>query len=108
MATCGSTTPIWAAKRLQSRPKPGPNGRGAANNIPFVGAVETVGGKLVYMQLRRVSGFTKEAIETYANANIEPDSWLVSDGPACFPGVPEAGLNHIPIPTGRGIRSSRG
>lgn len=82
--------------------KPGKNGRGAANKIPFVVAVETVRGKPVHMQLRRVPGFSKEAIETYAAANIKPGSWVVSDGLGCFRGVAEAGVNHIPIVTGGG------
>jgi ribosomal protein L37AE/L43A len=82
--------------------KPGKTGRGAANKIPFVIAVETVRGKPVHMQLRRVPGFTKDAIEVYAAANIEPGCWVVSDGLGCFPGVTDAGMRHMPIVTGGG------
>lgn len=82
--------------------KPGKNGRGAANKIPFVVAVETVRGKPVHMQLRRVPGFSKDAIQTYVTANIKPGSWVVSDGLGCFLGVLDAGMKHMPIITGSG------
>jgi ribosomal protein L37AE/L43A len=81
---------------------PGKTGRGAANKIPFVVAVETVRGKPVHMQLRRVPSFTKEAIAAYASANIESGSWLISDGLGCFRGATDAGMKHMPIVTGRG------
>jgi ribosomal protein L37AE/L43A len=82
--------------------KPGKNGRGAANKIPFVVAVETVRGKPVHIQLRRVPGFSKDAIQTYVTANIKPGSWVVSDGLGCFLGLAEAGMRHVPIVTGGG------
>ncbi len=82
--------------------KPGKAGRGAANKIPFVVAVATRKGKAVYTQLRRVAGFTKEAIKTYAEANIVRGSWVVSDGLGCFLGLAEAGMRHVPIVTGGG------
>lgn len=82
--------------------KPGKTGRGAANKIPFVIAVETREGKPVHMQLRRVPGFSKEAIEAYAAANIRRGSWVLSDGLRCFLGVADAGMKHMPIVTGGG------
>jgi ISXO2-like transposase domain len=82
--------------------KPGKSGRGAEGKLPFVIAVATRDGRPVHMQLRRVSGFTQEAIQAYAAANIEPGSWVVSDGLNCFPGVKEAGMKHWPIVTGGG------
>jgi ribosomal protein L37AE/L43A len=82
--------------------KPGKAGRGAANKIPFVVAVATRDGKPTYTQLRRVPGFTKEAIRDYAAANIERGSWVFSDGLGCFLGLAEAGMRHVPIPTGSG------
>ena len=42
--------------------KRGKKGRGAANKIPFVIAVETHEGKPAHMQLRRVPGFTQKAL----------------------------------------------
>ena len=82
--------------------KPGKSGRGAEGKLPFVIAVETRDGKPIHMQLRRVPGFTKEALEAYATANIEPGSWIISDGLNCFPGVKGAGVKHLPIVTGGG------
>ncbi len=50
--------------------KPGKTGRGAGNKDPFVIAVATRDGRPIYMQLRRVAAFTKDAIRNYAKANI--------------------------------------
>ncbi len=82
--------------------KPGKAGRGAKGKIPFVVAVATRDGKPVQAQIRLVSGFTKEAIQEYASANIARGSWAVSDGLGCFPGLSDARLRHIPIVTGSG------
>ncbi len=86
----------------EAREKPGKAGRGAEGKIPFVVAVATRKGKAVYTQLRRVVGFTKEAIKSYAEANIVRGSWVVSDGLGCFLGLAAAGMRHVPIVTGGG------
>ena len=77
--------------------KPGKTGRGAGNKVPFVIAIATREGKPVFMQLRRVAGFTKEAIRDYAAANIESGSWVLSDGLGCFLGLKQAGMRHLSI-----------
>ena len=82
--------------------KAGKVGRGAANKVPFVIAVETRDGKPIHTQLRCVAGFTKEAIKDYASANIVPGTRVLSDGLACFGGVVEAGMRHTAIVTGGG------
>jgi ribosomal protein L37AE/L43A len=82
--------------------KPGKRGRGAANKIPFVIAVETRKDKPVYTQLRCVSGFTSQEIKTYAGANIEAGACVASDGLACVAAVTEAGMKHRPVITGSG------
>ena len=82
--------------------KPGKAGRGAEGKIPFVVAVATRDGKPIHAQVRLVPGFTKEAIQDYASANIARGSLAVSDGLGCFPGLADAGLRHIPIVTGGG------
>ena len=86
--------------------KPGKTGRGAGNKTPFVAAVATREGRPVYMQLRRLAGFTKEAIRDYACANIMPGSRVVSDGLGCFLGLEQAGMDHLPVVTGGGRRAS--
>jgi hypothetical protein len=82
--------------------KAGKGGRGAANKVPFVIAVETRDGKPIHTQLRCVPGFTKEAIKSYAMANIAPGTHVLSDGLACFGGLAEAGMKHKAIITGGG------
>jgi ribosomal protein L37AE/L43A len=82
--------------------KPGKPGRGAANKTPFVIAIETRENKPVHAQLRRVPGFTRAAIKSYAAANIAAGSRVTSDGLACFAAVTEAGMAHRAIVTGSG------
>ena len=82
--------------------RPGKNGRGAANKTPFVVAVAVRDGKPTYTQVRRVAGFSKEAIRDYAKANIAPGSIVVSDGLGCFLGLAEAGMRHLAVVTGGG------
>ena len=86
--------------------RPGKPGRGAANKTPFVIAVETQDNRPIYAQLRRVPGFTSEAIKTYAAASIAPGSRVTSDGLACFAAVTEAGMEHWAIITGSGRPST--
>ena len=82
--------------------KPGKSGRGAVGKIPFLIAVATRDGKPIHMQLRVVSGFTKDAVKDFAAASIAPGSRVVSDGLACFNGIADAGMIHTPVVTGRG------
>ena len=77
--------------------KPGKTGRGAGNKVPFVIAVATREGKPVFMQLRRLAAFTKEAIKDYAAANLVSGSWVLSDGLGCFLGLKEAGMRHLSV-----------
>jgi ribosomal protein L37AE/L43A len=82
--------------------KAGKSGRGAEGKLPFVIAVETREGKPIHTQLRRVPDFTQKSLEAYAAANLEPGSWVISDGLSCFPGVKDAGMKHLPVVTGKG------
>ena len=86
----------------QGGEKAGKTGRGAANKLPFVAAVATRDGRPIYMQLRCLPGFTKDAIEAYARANIAPGSRVLSDGLKCFKGIVAAGLTHVIKITGGG------
>lgn len=81
---------------------PGKSGRGAPGKIPFVIAVETRDTKPFYTHVRRVRAFDKVAIKAYAEASIEPGSWVHSDGLGCFNGLAEAGMKHVPVVTGSG------
>lgn len=82
--------------------KLGKSGRGAANKLPFVIAVETRDGRPIHTQLRRVAAFTKEALRDYAKASIAAGSRVISDGLACFLGLAEAGMKHVAVVTGGG------
>ena len=86
----------------QGGEKAGKRGRGAANKLPFVVAVQTREGRPIYTQLRCIPGFTKEAIKDYAVANIASGARVLSDGLACFNGFAEAGLEHTARVTGGG------
>lgn len=86
--------------------RPGKRGRGAAGKVPFVAAVETRDdGRPLYVQLRRVSGFTQAAIKRYARAAIAPASHIVSDGLACFRVFDQSIYTHERIITGSGRAS---
>ena len=82
--------------------KPGKRGRGADGKAPFVAAVATREGRPLFVHVRRVPGFTSEAIRTYAEANLDPKAHVFSDGLSCFNGVDEAGIRHTVIITGGG------
>ena len=86
----------------QGGEKAGKPGRGAANKLPFVIAVQTDEGRPIYTQLRVVPGFTKEAIKDYAVMNIAAGARVLTDGLACFNGFADAGLKHSPVITGGG------
>ena len=86
----------------QGGEKAGKRGRGAANKLPFVVAVQTEKGRPIYTQLRCIPSFTKEAVRDYAVANITPGTKVLSDGLACFNGLDDAGLKHTRRVTGSG------
>lgn len=86
----------------------GKRGRGAPGKTPFVAAVETTPeGKPVRLKLRRVAGFTGQAVSRFARRSLEPTCAVVSDGLACFSHVTDAGCAHQAIHTGSGSRAVR-
>jgi hypothetical protein len=86
----------------QGGEKPGKRGRGAGNKTPFVVAVQTRDGRPIYIQMRCVAAFTKEAVKDYAARSIEPGSRVLSDGLGCFNGLADAGMKHVVKITGGG------
>lgn len=79
----------------------GKPGRGSENKTPFVAAVSVNDqGRPLFVKLNRVSGFTSEAIKTWAQAHLAPQTVVVSDGLACFAAVTAAGCSHAPIVVG--------
>ena len=86
----------------------GKRGRGAAGKTPFVAAVETTpDGKPVRLKLRRVAGFTGQAISRFALRSLDHACTIVSDGLKCFTRVSDAGCEHQPIRTGSGPSAAR-
>ncbi|MDX5929808.1 IS1595 family transposase [Acidiphilium acidophilum] len=86
----------------------GKRGRGAPGKTPFVAAVETTDdGKPARLKLRRVAGFTGQAISRFALNSLDPSCTVVSDGLACFHRVTDAGCQHQPTLTGSGPAAVR-
>lgn len=76
---------------------------GAPGKTPFVAAVEiTDDGKPVRLKLRRVAGFTGQAISRFSMRSLDSSCTVVSDGLACFHRVTDAGCQHQAILTGSG------
>ena len=86
----------------------GKRGRGAPGKPPFVVAVQTTPqGKPVRLKLCRVAGFCGHAIAGFARRGLDPGCMVVSDGPACFGRVTDAGCAHQAIRTGSGPAAAR-
>src|ERR1700677_3232220 len=86
----------------------GKRGRGAPGKTPFVAAVETTPeGKPVRLKLRRVTSFCNHALSNFAKRSLDPKCEVVSDGPACFAAVTDAGCSHQVVKTGSGPKAAR-
>lgn len=86
--------------------RPGKRGRGAAGKVPFVAAVETTAdGRPIKAQFRQVSGFTRAALNDYAQAAVAPGSHVVSDGLGCFRAFGRPNYTHERIISGGGRAS---
>ena len=82
--------------------RPGVGGRGSPNKVPIVAAVSTNDqGHPMRVKLTQVTGFTCQAITTWARANLTPGCDVRSDGLACFAGVIDAGCSHSYIVVGK-------
>jgi len=80
---------------------PGVGGRGSANKVPVVAAVQTNdAGHPLRVKLSQLAGFTREAIASWAQKNLKPGTDVRSDGLACFAGVIDAGCAHSYIVVG--------
>mgnify|MGYP000444467178 CR=1 FL=1 len=88
----------WGGER-----RGGKRGRGSANKVPFVAAVEvTPDGHPIAMNMNVVKGFQSKEIERWSKKHLAPGSSVVSDGLACFASVQKAGCLHTSIVTGGG------
>jgi transposase-like protein len=81
--------------------RPGVGGRGSPNKVPIVAAVSTnEAGHPMRVKVTPVSGFTREAIASWAKAHLLPGCDVRSDGLNCFAGVIDAGCAHSYIVVG--------
>jgi transposase-like protein len=81
--------------------KPGAPGRGSTNKVPFVAAVSlNEKGHPIYMKATAISGFTRQAIASWAKASLKPGCDVLSDGLACFSGIVEAECAHSYVVVG--------
>lgn len=83
--------------------KPGKPGRGSVNKIPFVAAIQTTDdGRPVVVRLNRVSAFTKEAIDVWANKALAASAQVISDSLSCFRALAANIAAHQAIISGSG------
>jgi hypothetical protein len=76
-------------------------GRGSENKVPFVAAVSLDDhGHPMFVKLHVLSGFTSQAIASWAKANLAPGTCVNSDGLGCFAAVLDAGCIHRPMVVG--------
>jgi transposase-like protein len=75
--------------------KAGKPGRGSENKTAFVAAVQTsANGKPLFMSLKQVACFTKEALTQWAAKSLMPTAHVVSDGLWCFGAVTQTAATH--------------
>lgn len=83
--------------------KRGVRGRGAKGKSAFVAAVSmNEEGHPINMRFSVVNGFKTKEITEWAHAHLLPKSLVISDGLACFRGLKDTGIFHLPIVTGGG------
>jgi transposase-like protein len=84
----------------------GKRGRGSPGKTPFVAAVEvSEDGRPIAMKFKVVNAFRAHTIECWAKQSLEPGTYVVSDGLACFKAVTKTGCKHHSIVTGGGHES---
>ena len=90
----------WGGKK-----RDGKRGRGASGKMPFVAALSLSDkGHPLFLKLSHLSGFTLEAISSWATKYILPGSSVISDGLNCFLGVTQAQCKHEPVITTKGAK----
>ena len=79
----------------------GKAGRGSENKVPFIAAVSLdAQGHPIKIKLTPVKGFTLKAVAEWAQNNLMPDSYVYTDGLACFGAVMAVGCHHHVVVAG--------
>lgn len=105
MAQCDAQQPLYGDVQLDDAylggERPGVGGRGSPNKVPLVAAVSTNDkGHPIRVKLGAIKTFSREAVATWAKANLLPGCDVRSDGLACFAGVIDAGCAHSYVVVG--------
>jgi transposase-like protein len=83
--------------------KAGKPGRGSPNKIAFIAAVQTSWlNQPVFVRLTRLPGFTRQAIDAWANRYLAETALVFSDGLDCFRGLEGNVVAHVPFIVGSG------
>lgn len=86
----------------------GKRGRGASGKTPFVAAIQLSKQKHpLFIKFNKVAGFTKKEIAAWSSKHLVRDSYVVSDGLNCFPGIEDGNSNHFSIRTNKNKDLSR-
>ena len=86
----------------------GKRGRGAAGKTPFVAAIQLSKHKRpLFIKFNKVAAFTRQEISDWSSKHLVCDSYVLSDGLNCFPGIEDANSNHFPIETNKDKDLSR-
>jgi transposase-like protein len=86
----------------KSEAEGGKRGRGGANKVPFVVAVETTAeGRPRRVLLHLVERHDGAAIEAMAREKLVAGTHVISDGLGCFRALTRAGATHTPIVSAR-------
>ena len=106
MTRCDSAHPLRGDVQVDDAylggERPGTGGRGSPNKVPFIAAVSlSPAGHPLQVKMSPVSGFTLNAVTTWARSNLLPGANVLSDGLNCFAGVINAGCAHSYIVVGR-------
>ena len=105
MAACDAAHPLQGDVQVDDAylggERPGTVGRGSPNKVPFIAAVSlSAKGHPLQVKMSQVSGFTLNAVTTWARSNLLPGTNVLSDGLNCFAGVIDAGCAHSYIVVG--------
>jgi transposase-like protein len=105
MAACDAAHPLQGDVQVDDAylggERPGTVGRGSPNKVPFIAAVSlSAKGHPLQVKMSPVSGFTLNAVTTWARSNLLPGTNVLSDGLNCFAGVIDAGCAHSYIVVG--------
>lgn len=99
MAACDATHPLRGDVQVDDAhlggERPGTGGRESPNKVPFITDVSlSTSGHPLQVKMSPASGFTLNAVTTWASSNLLPGTNVLSDGLNRFPGVIDAGWAH--------------